>query len=402
MNRYAWLLLIVALMMDGCSSPTVPRATTSDISQPATGNAFDAFLHADAAPADGFDFACGDPDGRGAYTDKATGKRFNGWRVAAQFAEPSGLGIRTGEDWGGVGGGNTALGQPVYSVANGRVVFAGKGGARWGNMILIEHTFYENYERKKMRSVYAHLLEINVRAGEEVKRRQIIAAIGQDPDKPSEAHLLLELRRDETLNTTFWPADNGKDQAWVRDHYAEPFGFISARRKLFVPQNEAALILVDQNSYKMRLYQLGQQQGEYDVSFGQGKGQKRLQGDNKTPKGMYFVTDKYHGKVAGAYGSYYGGYWIKMNYPNRYDAAWGRAEKIITPEQDSSISKNWAARAPTPGNTKLGGGIGFHGWIKEWENDGPRHLSWGCIVMHLFDISTVFDRIPLGTMVVIF
>jgi hypothetical protein len=101
-------------------------------------------------------------------------------------------------------------------------------------------------------------------------------------------------------------------------------------------------------------------------------------------------------------GDYYGGYWIKVNYPNRYDAAWGRDEKIITPEQETSISKNWAERAPTLENTKLGGGIGFHGWIKEWENDGPRHLSWGCVVMHLSDISKLFDQIPPGTMVVIF
>jgi L,D-transpeptidase catalytic domain len=51
---------------------------------------------------------------------------------------------------------------------------------------------------------------------------------------------------------------------------------------------------------------------------------------------------------------------------------------------------------------RLGGGIGFHGWAREWSNDGPRHLSWGCVALHLYDVSNVFNQIPPGAMVVIF
>jgi len=32
---------------------------------------------------------------------------------------------------------------------------------------------------------------------------------------------------------------------------------------------------------------------------------------------------------------------------------------------------------------------------------GPRHLSWGCVVMHLYDIQKLYDQIPEGTMLVI-
>jgi murein DD-endopeptidase MepM/ murein hydrolase activator NlpD len=398
----ATLLLVITIAMGRIASNTKSVPGQDSPPTPAAANVFGAFMHVETAPSDGFDFACGNPDGKGEYIEKSTGRHYNGWRITAGFTEQCSVGIHPGEDWSGAGGGNADLGQPVYSVANGRVVFADDGGKLWGNVIVIDHIFYENYERKKMRSVYAHLLEIKVRAGEDVKRRQIIGAIGLDPDKTIDAHLHLELRWDETLSPNYSPSDNGKDRAWVREHYAEPSAFIRAHRKLFVPQNEPALLLVDQRSYKMRLYRQGKQQGEYDVSFGQGKGQKRLLGDNKTPKGMYFVTDKRHGKFDGAYGGYYGGYWIKINYPNRYDAARGRAEKIITPEQEAGINKKWAERLPTLGNTGLGGGIGFHGWIKEWENSGPRHLSWGCVVMHIFDISALFDQIPPGTMVIIF
>ena len=117
---------------------------------------------------------------------------------------------------------------------------------------------------------------------------------------------------------------------------------------------------------------------------------------------MYFVTQKHRGQFGGPYGEYYGGHWIKINYPNKYDAAWGRAEGVISPQQEARISAGWEKRAPTAQDTGLGGGIGFHGWIKEWDDAGPRHLSWGCVVMHIYDTSQLYDQIPEGAMVVIF
>lgn len=48
------------------------------------------------------------------------------------------------------------------------------------------------------------------------------------------------------------------------------------------------------------------------------------------------------------------------------------------------------------------GGIGIHGWNGEWELEGPRRLSWGCVVMRNTDIAAAFSRIPVGTMVVVF
>jgi murein DD-endopeptidase MepM/ murein hydrolase activator NlpD len=405
-NRHSDLIIIYlslasVLLSNGCASP---HGIQPNPAQPPHSNAnvFDEYMNAEAPPADGFDFPIGDPDAEGIYTDKATGKQHNGWYVATRFAEEYSLGIHPGEDWNGAGGGDTDLGQDVYAVANGRVVFAAHCGRLWGNVIIIEHTFYENHEKRKIRSLYAHLLEIKVQKGQDVRRRQLIATIGQDPDKLFKAHLHLELRLDETLSPTYWPSSDGKDVAWVTKHYAAPTEFIKGHRQLFVPQQESTLILVDQASYKMRIYEKGKRQGEYDVSFGQGKGQKRRQGDNRTPKGMYFVIHKHRGRFDGAYGKYYGGHWIKFNYPNKYDAAWGRANNVITPEQETKIGLNWEKRAQTLESTGLGGGIGFHGWISEWENNGPRHLSWGCVVMHLYDIRRLYDRIPKGAMVVVF
>lgn len=396
-----WALL---LLLQGCSTAFDSRKVSTPVSTRAQSNAnvFDNYLETETAPADGFDFPVGDREGKGAYVERATGKRYDGWYVATKFGEEYSLGIHPGEDWNGGGGGNTDLGQEVYAVANGRVVFAQNCGQPWGNVVIVEHTFYENHEKLKLRSLYAHLEEIKVRSGDEVRRRQLIATVGQDPQKLYAAHLHLELRWDAALSPTYWPSSEGKDQRWVGEHYAAPTEFIKNHRKSPVPQQEERLVVVHQESYRMRLYQKGQMRGEYEVSFGQERGRKRVQGDNKTPQGMYFVTQKHRGEFEGAYGAYYGGHWIKINYPNKYDAAWGRTEGVINAQQEARISKAWENRAPTAQDTRLGGGIGFHGWIKEWDNTGPRHLSWGCVVMHIYDISRLYEQIPAGAMVVIF
>ena len=57
--------------------------------------------------ANSFDFPVGKPDGYGYYN-------------AQKFGENNHL----GDDWNGVGGGNTDYGDSIFSVANGQVIFA--------------------------------------------------------------------------------------------------------------------------------------------------------------------------------------------------------------------------------------------------------------------------------------
>jgi hypothetical protein len=111
-----------------------------------------------------------------------------------------------------------------------------------------------------------------------------------------------------------------------------------------------------------------------------------LQGSDEASPLACLITNKHRGEFPGAYGRYYGGRWIKVNYPNKFDMAWGRSEGLITKQQEVTISTNWKKRAPTLEGTRLGGSIRFHGWIQEWANDGPQHLSWVRVVMHQHDI----------------
>jgi murein DD-endopeptidase MepM/ murein hydrolase activator NlpD len=363
---------------------------------------FDAWLASEFPAADGFDFPVGDADGRGSYTDMRTGRSYDGWRVSTRFGEHYSLGIHPGEDWNGTGGGDTDLGQPVHAIAAGRVAFAKHCGRLWGNVVMIDHVFYDNHERREIRSVYVHLHDFRVKEGQVVRRRDVIGSVGQDPDRTYKAHLHLELRWDKTLSPTYWPSSNDRDDAWVKAHYEDPRSFIKTRRTLPVPQLEAALLLVDTKARRMRLVLDGKTAGSFEVAFGQADGRKRRQGDLRTPLGLYFVTEKSRGPFPGRWGAFYGGYWIKVNYPNAADAAWGRANDLLTAAQERRIAAAWTKREPTWQGSALGGGIGFHGWIDDWDLDGPRRLSWGCVVMRKADIASVFERIPVGAMVVIF
>ncbi len=365
--------------------------------------AFDRYLLADIPVADGFDYPVGNPDAKGSYTDPATGATHDGWYVAATFCENYALGLHPGEDWNGAGGGDTDLDQPVYTVAAGQVVYAREAGAPWGRVVVIEHLYYENLERKRIRSLYAHLGRIDVEVGQDVARRQQIGTIGKDPDGLYHAHLHLELRTDLDLLTTLWPSSAGKDEAWVRERYLPPTEFIRAHRQLFVAQDEPLLLMIEESSRRMLLYERGEPTASYEVGFGQRPGRKREQGDDRTPRGMYFVTRKALIHSTEGVDAYYGGHWIKINYPNPWDAAHGVDQGWITEFQADEITEQWQQRALTAQDTRLGGGIGLHGWAFEW--DGPTHgynHSWGCIVMHLRDVAEVYERVEVGAMVVIF
>src|SRR6202030_2561076 len=101
--------------------------------------------------ADGFDFPVGKPDAKGYY--KARGFRVNG---------------HVGEDWDGVGGGDTDLGDPIYCVGDGIVVFARDVHLGWGNVVIVRHAYREGGTVKYIDSLYGHLQKMLVSRGQRV------------------------------------------------------------------------------------------------------------------------------------------------------------------------------------------------------------------------------------------
>lgn len=158
--------------------------------------------------ADGFDQPVGKPDAEGYYTSR----RFR-------------PGYHMGEDWNGDSGGNTDLGKPVYSTANGLVVLARDMRMGWGNLVIIRHTFLEDKQMKTVDSVYAHLDKITVRENQQIVRGQQVGTIGTAHGLYP-AHLHFEIRKNIYIG--YNQRGFGKDYS----NYFSPGAFIAPRRKL--------------------------------------------------------------------------------------------------------------------------------------------------------------------------
>lgn len=151
--------------------------------------------------ADGFDFPVGPPDGKKYYNAQGFGKNSH-----------------LGDDWNGTGGGNTDLGAPVHTCANGMVVFAQDIGGGWGNVVRIVHVVSEN-PLVVTESLYAHLNDIRVTEGAPVKRGDRIGTAGGIYP----AHLYFEIRTEYGM-----PVGGGYAADTVG--YADPTAYIRAHR----------------------------------------------------------------------------------------------------------------------------------------------------------------------------
>jgi hypothetical protein len=123
-----------------------------------------------------FDFPLGNENGAMAYN-------------AQHFTENKHL----GDDLNGIGGENSDLGDPIYAIADGRVLLARDGGPGWGNVVILLHAYLEKGERKYVQSYYGHVQEMLVHPGETVKRGQQIATVGTANGRYF-AHLHFEMR----------------------------------------------------------------------------------------------------------------------------------------------------------------------------------------------------------------
>jgi murein DD-endopeptidase MepM/ murein hydrolase activator NlpD len=158
--------------------------------------------------ADGFDFPVGKPDAEGYY--KARGFRSHG---------------HLGEDWDGVRGGDTDLGDPIYSVGDGLVVFARDCHMGWGNVLIVRHSYREGGTIKTVDALYGHLNSMLVHRGQAVTRGQKIATMGTAHGL-YDAHLHLEIRKNLEIGMS--------RAAFAQDfsNYYDPTQFIQTHRHL--------------------------------------------------------------------------------------------------------------------------------------------------------------------------
>lgn len=124
---------------------------------------------------------------------------------------------------------------------------------------------------------------------------------------------------------------------------------------------------------------------------GEPRDAKQLRGDRRTPVGRYYVCDKL---VRSRFRRFLG-----LSYPNIDDAERGYATRLINANQWADIFFANLRGGIPPWSTPLGGRVGIHGY-------GGRPLipvDWteGCIAVADEDIDFLYDRVSIGTPVVI-
>jgi murein DD-endopeptidase MepM/ murein hydrolase activator NlpD len=127
-----------------------------------------------------------------------------------------------GDDWNGNGGGDTDLGDPVYSIGNGIVGFSKNMKQGWGNVIRIYHNYGTQSKPLFIESVYAHLHKMYVHAGMVVSKGQKIGTIG-NAGGLYPAHLHFEIR--DTVDMSI-----GRGYSKITKGYLNPTKFIKSHR----------------------------------------------------------------------------------------------------------------------------------------------------------------------------
>lgn len=154
-----------------------------------------------------FDFPVGSPNAKAYYNAQAFGKNDH-----------------LGDDWNGVGGGNSDLGDPVYSIANGIVASSKNLKGGWGNVVRIYHNYGTTQNPLYIESLYAHLNKRLVTVGTVIKKGSKIGTIG-NVNGMYWAHLHLEIR-----NALGMPI--GEGYAKDTSGYIDPTKFIHSHRKI--------------------------------------------------------------------------------------------------------------------------------------------------------------------------
>lgn len=100
-----------------------------------------------------------------------------------------------GDDWNGVGGWNSDLGDPVHAIATGMVIFAADLGGGWGGVVLVQHRLpcAEKRYPQFLQSLYGHLDTISVTPGDIIPIGHVLGTVGNAGGRYW-AHLHLEAR----------------------------------------------------------------------------------------------------------------------------------------------------------------------------------------------------------------
>ena len=138
-------------------------------------------------------------------------------------------------------------------------------------------------------------------------------------------------------------------------------------------------VLIEKSKHRLTIYYDQKPIKSYAVVFGSSPiGDKRREGDRKTPEGLLKIKDKYPHPD-----------WSKflwLDYPNAQSDC-----KHTRAKQTGDI----------PWNSTIGGDVGIHGVPKlgEWLIDDRNNWTWGCPSLKTKDVYELYDVVDIGTIV---
>ena len=160
------------------------------------------FVIPDKFIANRFDYPVGKPDAKGYFNAQKFGKNYH-----------------LGDDWNGLGGGDSDLGDPIFVVADGYVTYATHHNHSWGNVIRVVHYLPDS---SMVESLYAHCDTILVGENQWVSIGDQIGTIGNAHGN-YKAHLHLEMRDEVGM-----PVGGGYSNE--TEGYVDPTAFIESHR----------------------------------------------------------------------------------------------------------------------------------------------------------------------------
>lgn len=168
----------------------------------------------------------------------------------------------------------------------------------------------------------------------------------------------------------------------ARLHQA-PADFLNANQTLatLLPANfdrTTVSLLIEKSQHRLTVYSDQKPVKSYAVVFGNGAGDKRREGDRRTPEGIFQIQDKYPHPS-----------WSKflwLNYPNAQSEC-----KHARAKERGEIS--W--------QSTIGGEVGIHGVPLGQDAliDNRTHWTLGCPSLKTKDINEIYDVVQIGTVV---
>jgi murein L,D-transpeptidase YafK len=153
-------------------------------------------------------------------------------------------------------------------------------------------------------------------------------------------------------------------------------------------------IVIEKTRRMLHLYAGTILERSYAVALGRNwAADKVVEGDEATPVGEFYICSKNPRSK----------FFLSMclSYPNAEDAERGLAGGLISREEHGNILAALREQRLPPQHTRLGGEIYIHGQDPAARAGAPKDWTRGCIALENDAMQQLYDRIALGTPVLI-